>query len=328
MTQMNGKRTALLAAAALCSLAAGSVAWGQAAAPPPPPGPVAEAHKAAAVKIAGARYHEAALHQCGGRPGIPAANRAITLAPARVFDNLYYVGLGWVGAWAVNTSDGVVLIDTLNSIKDVEETIVPGLKAYGLDPARVRYVILTHNHADHVSGARYFVDRYKTRVIAAGPEWDLMEKATLRPGQDPPPRRDLTLVDGQTLKVGDTPFTFILTPGHTPASTSIIFPSTDDAGKKHMVALVGGVTAQPTIASQQLAYDGLEHLLAFSKANHVDVELVDHPHVDDSLQLLQTAAVRKKGDPNGFIVGEAGFQSFLGMLRECYLSNIANLEHK
>lgn len=321
---MTSKRTAAAAAFASLVLAGGALSAEEAR-----ESPVVEQHKAAALKAGGPRYTAAAIHQCKGRPGIPPENRQVVLQPARVLDNLYYVGLGWVGSWAVTTSDGIVLIDTLNSVKDVEDTIVPGLRKFGLDPAQVKYIILTHNHADHVSGAQYFVDRYRTRVIAAGPEWDLMEKFVPGPNSlGKPPPRDLTLTDGQTLRVGDTPFTFILTPGHTPASTSIVFPATDDAGKKHMVALVGGVTAQPNLASQTLALNGLKHLTAYAKANHVDVELVDHPHVDDSMALLKTAATRKKGEPNGFIVGETGFQGFLGMLDECYQANIARLEMK
>ena len=320
---MKNKNVAL--AAAVAGLAMTAAAWG---AEQVQESALVEQHKAAAIKVGGPRYTDAAIHQCQGRPGIPAENRQIILPASRVFNNLYYVGLGWVGSWAVTTSDGIVLLDTLNSIKDVEETIIPGLKKFGLDPAQVKYIVLTHNHADHVSGARYFVEHYKTRVIAAGPEWELMEKATLRPGQDPPPARDLTLTDGQTLKVGDTTFTFILTPGHTPASTSIIFPSTDDKGKKHLVALVGGITAQPNLASQNMALEGLKPMIAFAKKNHVDVEIVDHPHVDDSMALLKAAPTRKAGDANGFIAGETGVQNFLGMLTECYQANIARLEKK
>lgn len=313
-------------AAAIAGLVGSSSAW---SAEEPKESALVEQHKAAAIKVGGPRYTAAAIHQCRGRPGIPAENRQVVLAPGRVFNNLYYVGLGWVGSWAVNTSDGIVLLDTLNSAKDVEDTIIPGLRKFGLDPARVKYIVLTHNHADHVSGAQYFVDHYKTRVIAAGPEWDLMEKFVPGPNsQGAPPKRDMTLTDGQTLMVGDTPFKFILTPGHTPASTSIIFPATDDAGQKHMVALVGGVTAQPNVASQTLALNGLKNLVAYTKQVHADVEIVDHPHVDDSMALLKAASTRKAGDPNGFIVGEQGVQNFLGMLTECYQANIARLEGK
>ena len=31
--------------------------------------------------------------------------------PMKVFDNVYYVGICWVSSWAIQTSDGVVLIE-------------------------------------------------------------------------------------------------------------------------------------------------------------------------------------------------------------------------
>jgi metallo-beta-lactamase class B len=283
-------------------------------------------HKAAALRLAGARYAAAAEHQCQGRPGIPPENRLVQIAPARVMDNLYYVGLGWVGAWAITTSDGIVLIDTLDSEKNADEVIVGGLTQLGLDPNRLKVIILTHNHADHTSGAPLLVRRYHPRVYASAPEWEIMEGKRPAAGNRPtnPPARDLTLQDGQTIQVGDTPFTFILTPGHTPGSTSIVFPSSD-AGRKHVVALVGGVTAQPNLDSQMQALEGLQRLSAYARQAKVDVEIVDHVHVDDSMARTRAAATRAPGDPNAFVIGQQGFQDFLGMLMECYQANMARL---
>src|SRR5580700_7490472 len=42
----------------------------------------------------------------GGMPKLP------ILPAARVFDQLYYLGMDWVSAWALVTSDGIILIDT------------------------------------------------------------------------------------------------------------------------------------------------------------------------------------------------------------------------
>src|ERR1041384_1703419 len=35
--------------------------------------------------------------------------------PGKAFDNLYYVGAAWVSAWAIRTSQGIILIDALNN---------------------------------------------------------------------------------------------------------------------------------------------------------------------------------------------------------------------
>ena len=52
----------------------------------------------------------------------------------KVFDNLYFVGQSEYSAWAVTTSDGIILIDTLFDYS-VEEEVANGLTKLGLDPA-------------------------------------------------------------------------------------------------------------------------------------------------------------------------------------------------
>jgi metallo-beta-lactamase class B len=43
--------------------------------------------------------------------------------PGKAFDNLYFVGGKWVSAWALTTSDGIILIDAMNNDDDAERTI-------------------------------------------------------------------------------------------------------------------------------------------------------------------------------------------------------------
>ena len=45
--------------------------------------------------------------------------------PIRVFENLYYIGFNDVGAWAVETSEGIILIDTLNSPDEARDERFP-----------------------------------------------------------------------------------------------------------------------------------------------------------------------------------------------------------
>src|SRR5688500_3378956 len=84
--------------------------------------------------------------------------------PAKVFDNLYFVGTLPVSAWAITTSEGIILIDSLYDYS-VEEEISNGLKKVGLDPAQIKYVIVTHGHDDHVGGAKFLQYRYGAKIV-------------------------------------------------------------------------------------------------------------------------------------------------------------------
>src|SRR5262245_50919290 len=83
--------------------------------------------------------HPSTSH-CSKRPaGRPRARRPVAslppvpdrstwhAEPVKVFDNLYYVGEKEFSAWAVVTSDGIIVIDTIWAYS-VEDEIVGGLK--------------------------------------------------------------------------------------------------------------------------------------------------------------------------------------------------------
>ena len=57
--------------------------------------------------------------------------------PVKVFDNLYFVGEKEYSAWAVTTSEGIILVDTIWDYSVADE-IVGGLKKLGLDPAQIK----------------------------------------------------------------------------------------------------------------------------------------------------------------------------------------------
>src|SRR5438874_2181640 len=82
----------------------------------------------------------------GQRQGPP--DRATWYAePVKVFDNLYFVGQSEYSVWAVTTSEGIIVIDTIFDYSVEEE--IAGLKQLGLDPANIKYAIVTHAHPDH-----------------------------------------------------------------------------------------------------------------------------------------------------------------------------------
>ena len=56
----------------------------------------------------------AVARQAAGLPPMP----NYTVEPTRVFDNMYFIGMTSQNVWAITTSDGIILLDTLNSAGD------------------------------------------------------------------------------------------------------------------------------------------------------------------------------------------------------------------
>src|SRR4029078_10795954 len=115
--------------------------------------------------------------------------------PAKIFDNLYFVGMNDVAAWAVTTSQGIILIDALNDYA-VEDEVVGGLTKLGLDPKQIKYVIVSHGHVTHYGGAKFLQDTYGAHVAVTAADWTLIERTQ---GSQPKPTRDMVVTDGQKL---------------------------------------------------------------------------------------------------------------------------------
>ena len=155
--------------------------------------------------------------------------------PAKVFDNLYFLGTRSLNSWAITTSGGIVIIDPLYDYI-VEAEIIEGLRKVGLDPADITHVLVSHGHGDHYGGARRLQREFGASVVLSAPDWDLMRASS---GIQPKPARDIEGTDGQQFSVGDTQLTLTLTPGHTPGTISTLIP-VRDGGRSYVAALWGG----------------------------------------------------------------------------------------
>ena len=193
-------------------------------APAPKPDSKAAPHVAIAKKAAG-QEHSALFNnictppppiqpqqgrQGGAAQGPPAAppRSEWYAAPVKVFDNLYWVGMTEYSAWAVTTSEGIIVIDPLYGYS-VEEEIVNGLTKLGLDPKSIRYVVVSHAHQDHVGGAALLQQR-GARVVMSAADWDFLASD---PGRWAKAKKDIVATDGYKLTLGDTTLVLYLTPG-------------------------------------------------------------------------------------------------------------------
>jgi metallo-beta-lactamase class B len=247
--------------------------------------------------------------------------------PVKVFDNLYFVGQTEYTSWAVLTSEGIIVIDPLFDYS-VEEEVVRGLSKLGADPKRIRYVLVSHAHRDHVGGARFLQDR-GARVVMSAADWDFLAR---QGGTWPKPKRDMVATDGQKLTLGDTTLTIYHTPGHTPGTVSTLIPL-KDGGRMHLAALWGGTGFN--WLGNGAAYKDQPHQFWFNnyatsgrrlrevvaKAG-VDVLLSNHPDYDGSKTNLPAMAKRGAGEPHPYVIGNDRVQRFLRVAEECALAGL------
>lgn len=97
------------------------------------------------------------------------------------------------------------------------KTIASQLAEIGLKPADIRYVAVSHTHADHVGN----VDEFPNATV-------LMQKAeydfAFASGKTPPfsPNHPVTKLEGDKDVFGDGSVTILSTPGHTPGHESLL----------------------------------------------------------------------------------------------------------
>ncbi len=254
--------------------------------------------------------------------------------PVKVFDNLYFVGQTEYSAWAVTTSDGIIIIDTIWDYS-VENEIVGGLTKLGLDPRKIKYAIVSHGHIDHAGGAKYLQDHFGTRIILAAADWDLLDHTT---GAWPKPKRDIVATDGQRLTLGDTTLTLYLTPGHTLGTISTLIP-VKDGGKPHLAAEWGGTAfnwlrnravyitpERPDRFWFETYSTSAERFRDIVAKAGADIIISNHTIFDGSKTKLPTVQERKPGDPNPYVIGKESVQRYLTVADECAKAGLLRLK--
>lgn len=239
--------------------------------------------------------------------------------PTKIFDELYSIGQNAVSAYAINTSEGIILIDALNNPEEAEKILVPNLIALGLDPARIKYVIVTHGHGDHYGGAKYLQDTYGARVIASAADWDAIYDRASMPAvfrSLEPPRHDIVVEDGQNLTLGATKVRFHVTPGHTAGTLSLIFPVHDN-GVKHMAGMMGGTGGGRDVALARTQIKSLERWQEITAQSEVDVLLTNHPAHMDATEKQVLLRYGATGGANPFIYGPEKYQRYMQTMSEC-----------
>ena len=318
---MSKIRTLLMAIAAFAVAALAPRAGAQGSAPASGPDPMAFlAHLKNARFLAADDLAARNLVDCSMPPG-NAAGSVGSLAdapPTRIFNELYHLGTNRVASWAIVTSAGIIQIDSLDDAEEARRVIVGGYRKLGLDPAQMKYLILTHGHNDHFGGAKYLQETYHPRVLMSAADWDMVAKL---PSADSGeqfagvPAREMDITDGQKLTLGNTTLTLSITPGHTPGTVSMLVPVTDN-GRSHLLSFWGGSAIPrelgPTgqvgrMDAGMVAYkQSFDTFFKIGEGAGVDGYIANHPYrdqtfIDGKTDRIAALQARKPGEPHPFI---------------------------
>jgi metallo-beta-lactamase class B len=251
--------------------------------------------------------------------------------PARVFDNLYFVGGKVHSSWALTTRDGIILIDTIYPYNS-EELIIGGIRKLGLDPKNIKYVLVSHAHGDHIGGAEMLQTRYGVRVVMGGPDWDWVAKYPNR-YKTMAPKRDIAATDGMKITLGDMTVTIWLTPGHTPGTLSYTF-TVLDRGKPVNVAYSGGTafnfvnnTPDPGIKNFQTYIDSQKHMAEKAASTGATVLLSNHSEFDNAFNKNRMLAGRGDG-PHPYELGADWVQRYFQVMQGCARAAQLKLEQR
>jgi hydroxyacylglutathione hydrolase len=194
----------------------------------------------------------------------------------RLTDNVYLVASGDFGLSNycdcnvyLLVSEGVgALVDAGAGVQ--VEQVIDNVRAVVGDLSRLRYILLTHAHADHAGGVYGFRQATSVEVVASEIENDLMENGSdaetglaqaRQSGVYPPDYQfrnvpgDIVVRHGDTLRIGKLTITALITPGHSRGSTCY---------------LVEGAGPPILFSGDQVSWGGLMRLMNLPGSDLVD----------------------------------------------------------
>ncbi|MEV8314784.1 MBL fold metallo-hydrolase [Streptomyces sp. NPDC059900] len=230
-----------------------------------------------------------------------------------IFENVVFLGYPGTSAYAIKTTEGIVLVDALWNESDARDVIVPGLTAAGLDPKNITRIVLTHEHEDHYGGAAYLKKTYGAKIVA-GAAGEASLPATLKPLAQ-------AISGPTTLSFGSTQMHLLPTPGHTPGTVSITVTVRDFDGRRHVAGIWGG-TAQPAaLEGRRQMAASLAAFRTAAERQHVDSVLSTHPFLVMGTRNID--ALRERGTRrNPFVIGEQEVRRNFAVMTSCVKAGV------
>ena len=216
-------------------------------------------------------------------------------APFKIFDNLYYVGINFVSAYIISTSDGLILIDSTYD-RNVDH-VLSGIEKMGFDPKDIKFILVTHWHADHFGGAPAIHKLTGATVGMIGEDWDALKTAP-----DINSDQIWRIKDGDTLTLGDTTLKLFHLPGHTLGVLGIEYTLYDDGTAYRGLTFGGNGFNFSGVEQTEMFINSTKRVLAMEG---MQVNIGNHQTMGNVFERARRLEGRKQGDPHPFVDPDA-----------------------
>ncbi|MDR1832060.1 MAG: MBL fold metallo-hydrolase [Fusobacteriaceae bacterium] len=234
--------------------------------------------------------------------------------PFRIVGDVWFVGNNYVSCFLLDTEKGLVLIDT--AFQETAYLLFDSIRALGFDPGKIKTLLLSHGHFDHC-GAAKLVQEYADCEIWLGekdhfffterPDLILFEHLV------PRFRIDKFYDYNGVLDFGNVKVKPVLTPGHTPGTTTFLIETVHNGNTvtcvMHGGLGINGLTRDELesnglpLSLQQEFLSSLEYL----KTIRPDVVLASHVHQYNMLERSKS----DDGSGSVFFDRENGWEKML-----------------
>ena len=261
----------------------------------------------------------------------PAPAVIVGLPAQQLADNLYWFGDTNVGAYLIAGRDGYVMYDTLHNAEEARDIVVAGMRRFGLDPAKLKYMVFSHYHYEHSGGGLYLQRTFGAVPIMGRDDWTLYYKeintslgTAPQLGADRTPMtRGPEMVDGMKLDLGDIQATVHQMTGHTPGSLGMIVPVREKGVTRNILLVASG----SDVGNRNAFVGGFEHI--WDKGIEAGVESVMQVHQNTNMNILartkyvsEAYAAGRPPARNPLFYGKERTVRYLNIIRACTLARM------
>ncbi len=232
------------------------------------------------------------------------------IKPGKMFDNLYFVGTVPASSHLIDTTEGLILLDT--GYFDSLYILLNNIWEVGFNPKDIKYIVISHAHLDHMDSVSALVELTGAKTFIGKDDLPLL-KGEIFHYPIIPFEPDVLLSDGDTITLGNTTIECIATPGHTNGTMSFFF-DVYEGDKKYRAGMFGGTGANTLrkdfILEHNLSFEGRDkYFKSLDRLwnEKVDVFVGNHVQNNNTVEKLEKMGTAPK---NPFI-NPLEWQSFL-----------------